>query len=749
MTAVTARRVAPEGGGALAGTALAVALLSMLSSVLGLLRDTTIAGRFGASGDTDAFLIAWTVPETATPLLMEGAMAFVLVPLFARRLDRDGSLGDVVARTWLPLLLTLLALTGGLVAAAPLVVELLAPGLAEPDLAVRCLRTSALTVLLLGVAGYLMAALRVQGAFRLTQSVYVLYNVGILACVFALGRGLGVYSAALGLAVGGLLMVLVQVPVFLRGLPLLRPRVDLASLALFLPFVPIAAYTLTRQSQTFVERWLGSYLDAGSISHLNYAQKVAQVPVLLSVTAAAVAFPALARAAGRGDVGALGRAMTRDLRVVLLLVAPATAALVALAPQAVGLLFERGAFDASDTADTAGIMRLYALGLIGQAVTTVGVLAAYSGARPTWRPAVAGLACLAVTLAVDVPLALLLGTRGLAIGNAAGITVLALLVVRRLSRDVAPLDARVLRLHLVRCLVAAAVATAAGYLVAGVAPGPELAVLLLGGLAVVAAFAAVCALLGVQEVRDLGRPVRTAVGRLLSGPVPFATMYHSVGDPHDDPHVVVVSPARLRRQLRLLRALGLRGVSLRELYAAQDAGAGAGLVGLSFDDGYRDFLTEAVPLLEEHGCTATVFMVVGGLGGSNAWDTGPERPLMTAEELREVARRGHEVASHGMTHADVRGLPAEALAREAVESRGALEALLGEPVTGFCYPYGHTDPAALAAVEAAGYAYGAGVGQPATRSRYDTPRAFVGEADGLVRLVAKLVVFRLAVRRQR
>ena len=90
--------------------------------------------------------------------------------------------------------------------------------------------------------------------------------------------------------------------------------------------------------------------------------------------------------------------------------------------------------------------------------------------------------------------------------------------------------------------------------------------------------------------------------------IPPVLMYHSISPSLlPDPHCVRVHPARLDGHLRLLRRLGLRGVSLRELLAASDRGTAAGLVGLTFDDGYADFLDHAVPVLARHGMTATLY----------------------------------------------------------------------------------------------------------------------------------------------
>src|SRR5918992_1358264 len=130
---------------------------------------------------------------------------------------------------------------------------------------------------------------------------------------------------------------------------------------------------------------------------------------------------------------------------------------------------------------------------------------------------------------------------------------------------------------------------------------------------------------------------------------PMILMYHSVEPYTEDPYQITVSPQRFERQLRWMRRHGMRGVSMRELRAARAAGTAAGLVGLTFDDGYTDFVTRVMPLLARYGCSATVYIVAGALGGYNAWDTpGPRKNLMTADDVRRAADAGVEVGSHSL-----------------------------------------------------------------------------------------------------
>ncbi|GGS79567.1 membrane protein [Planobispora rosea] len=473
------------------------AVLIALGSALGFGRDLLLAQIFGATGSTDAFLVAWTVPETAAPLLIEGAMAFLLVPLFSRAADAGG-IREAVAATLPRVLAGLVPVSGGTALAAPWLVDALAPGLADPGLAVRCMRITAATVLMFGLAGYLSAALRARQVFGPPAAIYVAYNAGVIAFVLALHDRLGVAAAALGVACGGALMVAVQVPGFLRHIGPPR-RTPAGASVLLAAFVPIAAFTLLRQGQVFVERFAGSSLPAGSISHLNYAQKIAQVPMTLSLIIATVTLPALARSVTAGDTAAARRRITGDLGLAGAIVLSGTAFLLAFAPEIVALLLQRGAFAPADTAATAAIVRLYSLGLLGQ--TVVGVLCRvfFCGERPTWYPAGAMAAGLAVTagLAAAAPH---WGTAGITLANVAGITLTAAALLPGRGGPL-PLPVRPVLAVLGRLALAAAAATGAGWLVRPVLAGlPAVATLALGAAVVGSVFIVVATATGSKEI---------------------------------------------------------------------------------------------------------------------------------------------------------------------------------------------------------------------------------------------------------
>lgn len=237
----------------------------------------------------------------------------------------------------------------------------------------------------------------------------------------------------------------------------------------------------------------------------------------------------------------------------------------------------------------------------------------------------------------------------------------------------------------------------------------------------------------------------SATGAELAA-IPLVWMYHSIAPYDEDPYEVTMTPQRFEQQLRWLRRRGMRGVSMGELLAATTQGRARGLVGLTFDDGYQDFLTNALPVLQRYGCTATLFVLAGRLGGENEWSRpGPNKALLTADEVREVARAGMEVGSHGLKHVSLLKADDAELTAETVRSREILQDLLGRPVPGFCYPYGYLDARVVNAARAAGYDYACAVKPGAQIGRHAIPRTLVHEGDSSWRLDAKRIVSALRV----
>jgi len=201
----------------------------------------------------------------------------------------------------------------------------------------------------------------------------------------------------------------------------------------------------------------------------------------------------------------------------------------------------------------------------------------------------------------------------------------------------------------------------------------------------------------------------------------------------------LLSPAGLRRAIRSVRLLGMEIIPLADVLrdpAAFWQGRHANKVVLTFDDGYVNNLTEALPVLAEEKCPATVFAVAGKLGGYNDWDPDlPRAPLMTLEQMRQMTRTpGLTIGSHGLLHRRLQTLPPDELAREITESHAILSAGLGAAyIPALAYPYGNYSAEVRDRVKDSpfqcAFTIRRGHWQPATHP-YEIPRFCLGWQDG-------------------
>lgn len=216
---------------------------------------------------------------------------------------------------------------------------------------------------------------------------------------------------------------------------------------------------------------------------------------------------------------------------------------------------------------------------------------------------------------------------------------------------------------------------------------------------------------------------------------PAVVAWHAIHPPEPgvDAPDVIDPPAALERDVRALLSAGYRIVTAGELATgvAPGAAAAAGLACITFDDGWRDGLTVAAPLLAALGVRAT-FFVCPGLFGNHDPRMGVAGHVLTLAEAHELHAAGMELAAHSLTHPDLRLLGDRELRDELEGSRDAVEAITGEPCRTFAYPFGHHDARVRRAAAAAGYRlafqYGLGPWQPLAAPRHVWPWAAASRA---------------------
>lgn len=227
--------------------------------------------------------------------------------------------------------------------------------------------------------------------------------------------------------------------------------------------------------------------------------------------------------------------------------------------------------------------------------------------------------------------------------------------------------------------------------------------------------------------------------------IPILT-YHQIGEPNPGgtPYRgLTVHPRDFRRQMFWLRRLGYRGLSMHQLMPYVSGEKSGKVVGITFDDGYRNVLENALPILEETGFSATNYFVVRQFGGGNVWDAAegvPHSALMTVDEMRVWVAAGHEAGSHTLNHPFLPKLSPELAANEIRDSKTELEQLLGTPVESFCYPYGGESPALRRIVHEVGYSNATTTERGLVRPDedvYGLPRIAVMRSTNIVRFLQK------------
>ena len=352
--------------------ALLIMVGTVLSRVLGFVRETVIAYQFGATAQTDAYLVASVIP-TALSALVTGAVAVALIPVFTQyRLKAGEREAWTIASAVINLTtLFLVASTALYLLAVPFLVPLLGPGLASETkaLAVHLSRLLAPIIIFVGLVGLAGAVLNAYRHFTYPAFAGLLYSLGMIGGALLLGSLMGISGLVVG-AVAGAVAHLLALSIPLSGKKghyrptlegLSHPGVRETGL-LVLPFI---VGSVAGQLNVLVDRILASGLAEGSISALSFALRVRDLPLgIFAVAVATATYPFLTEQAVGERTDDLRRTFSEGLRMLWFIVFPLSVGLMVLSQPIIRLLFERGAFDAAATQMTAVALLYYSLGII-------------------------------------------------------------------------------------------------------------------------------------------------------------------------------------------------------------------------------------------------------------------------------------------------------------------------------------------------------------------------------------------------
>ncbi len=515
--------------GAIVRRAGLVATGTLTSRILGAIRDAVVAAVFALSA-TDAFWLAFTIPNALRALLGEGAVSAAFVPVFTEVREREGKARAKEFYRHLAaamsLVLLLVSVLGVLF--APWIVKAYAWGFQRDpalfDMTVGLTRTLFPYIFLMGVSALIMAALYASKRFAAPAFAPALLNVALIASAFLLVPVVvrlgypAIFALALGALLGGALQVFFQLPALAKENLLVFPKFDRSDpyvAKCFRLMVPLFAGLGVYQLNLLLSRLFASFLPTGSVSYLYYGARLAEIPQgMFALAIAAAALPSLSDAVAHGDEAEAKRLFRYALRLSLFVAVPACVALTVLAEPTITVFFGRGRYEATEIRETVRSFVWQASGIwaVASVRTIVPMFHAHNDTR---TPVVASALNLVTFLGLSLVLMGPMQHAGLAAATTAAAVVQLVALLALLRHRSGPLGLREIAMSLVRVVSASLVM---GLVVYGIARfgqwqlgGNDMRNLWVFGVAVVAGAAVylgIAAALGAPELGDLRSALR-------------------------------------------------------------------------------------------------------------------------------------------------------------------------------------------------------------------------------------------------
>jgi putative peptidoglycan lipid II flippase len=457
----------PSIGRVLANASLILTIAALASRLLGWIRLLVIGSRFGATADLDAYFAAFRIPDAIFQLVVAGALSAALIPVFSSYRARDDEREAWrLASSVINLVLVALAVFSAVMAIlAPWVVPIIAPGFDGPttELTVRLTRLMLLSPVFIGMGAVVSGLLNSYGRFGVPALAPLVYNLAIIAAAVILAPYLGVEGLAIGVVIGSILHLAIQLPSLRR----VGQHYDL-TIGLGHPGVRQVAWLMgprllglaAGQLNFIVSTVLASNLGVGSVTAYNYAFQLSQIPVgVLGVSVAVALFPTFSRDAALGRIGEIRRQLSTSLRILIFLAAPLTAVMIVLARPISAVFFQYGLFSTEAADRTADALVFFSLGLTGHIVVHV-LTRAFYAMQDTRVPVLWAI----VAVAINVPLMAILsgpmGVEGLALALSISATFEVLGLVWALRRRIDSIEEAEVLSSGARSLLAAALAAA-------------------------------------------------------------------------------------------------------------------------------------------------------------------------------------------------------------------------------------------------------------------------------------------------
>ncbi|GAB6139465.1 murein biosynthesis integral membrane protein MurJ [Methylosoma difficile] len=423
-----------------------VGSMTLLSRLLGFVRDMLIARLFGVDPATDAFFVAFKIPNFLRRLFAEGAFAHVFVPIIAeaKRQDNPLALKTLIDKTsgTLSLWLALFTLIGMIT--APVLIWLLAPGFAwqgdQHALSVQLLQITLPYLLFIVLVAFAGGILNAHDRFAISALTPIFLNVCMIATAVWLAPRLEepVTALAWGVLLAGAVQLLFQLP-GLAALGLIpRLRVDFQDPAvkrILKHMLPAIFSVSVTQINLLLDTLVASFLTVGSVSWLYYSDRLVEFPLgILGLALGTVILPNLAKHHASEDPAGFANALDWGLRLAVLVGVPATIGLIFLAEPMLSTLFQYSEFTAADVVMSGQSLKAYAVGLLGYLLIKV-LVPGFSARQDMHTPVRYGVYAMLASLGLNVALVFPLAHAGLALATSLGAFFNAALLLLKLRKE--------------------------------------------------------------------------------------------------------------------------------------------------------------------------------------------------------------------------------------------------------------------------------------------------------------------------
>jgi len=424
---------------------------TLLSRILGFLRDMVIANFFGAGMAADAFFVAFRIPNLWRRLVGEGSLTISFVPIYTEYLtqksEEETRKVTHIAFTIAGVILSILTLLGILF--SPILIQIIAPGFIQiPEkfqLTVMLNQIIFPYLFFMGLFALCMGILNSQRHFFAPAIAPIFLNISIILSVILFYHtfNIPVMTLALGVLAGGVIQFLFQLPFLWKRRITFRFNFNFRHPAIKrigLLMVPGLIGTAVYQINVFIDTIFASFLPSGSVSYLFFADRLMEFPLgIFAIAIGMASLPSLSGLASQGKMEELKETLSFTFRLVSFISVPAMVGLIALKTPIINLLFQRGLFDYSATEKTAFALLFYSVGLWAIAGART-IVPAFYALQDTWTPLKIALICLGANIFFIAILIFPLKHGGLALATSLSSTLNLILLFWKLNSKLEKID---------------------------------------------------------------------------------------------------------------------------------------------------------------------------------------------------------------------------------------------------------------------------------------------------------------------